>query len=132
MENEVVRVKVLDLGAALAAGFVPDNGFLKNPKTGASISQSTFTSVANTVQKAIRTGADVYPVTIGGVIYHAGLISAEVQSAKFKTTGGANKELIRFEDNSLGLDHMNGNAVDVLSIETIAAVHEDGKKTAKA
>lgn len=129
MENDIIRVKVLGLGAALAAGFVPDQGYLKNAKTGASISQTTLTAMANTVQKGIKTGADSYPVTINGTIFHEGLISAEVQKHEFKNTSGQKKELVRFDDGSLGLDHLNGS-VDVLTVETIAAVHADGKKTA--
>lgn len=125
MENEIIRVKVLGLGAALAAGYVPDQGYFKNPKTGASISQATFACKAGQVCKALKTGAEMYPVMIDGVIYHKGLISVELQKAKFKTAHGASKELVRFEDGSLGIDHLNG-AVDVLSVETIAAVHKDG------
>lgn len=124
MENEVIRVKVLGLGAALAAGFVPDNGHLKNQKTGASIPQHVFSANAGQVKKAIKTGADLYPVTIDGVIYHNGLISAETRSVKFQTQFNQKKELVRFEDGSLGIDHLNGT-VDVLSVELIEAVHKD-------
>lgn len=128
MENDIIRVKVLGLGSALAAGFVPDQGHLKNPKTGASINQATFTQYAGTVRKAIKTGADSYPVTIDGVIFHEGLISAEVQKTEFKNSAGQKKELVRFDDGSLGLDHLTGT-VDVLTVETIAAVHSDGKRS---
>lgn len=134
MENDVIRVKVLGMGAALKAGFVPDQGYLKNAKTGASISQqtlATLATLANTVQKGIQTGADSYPVTINGTIFHEGLISAEVQKQEFKNNLGQKTELVRFDDGSLGLDHLNGT-VDVLTVETIAGVHADGKKSSKA
>lgn len=121
-EGDIVRVKVLGLGAALAAGFVPDQGYLKHSKTGASISQNTFAGKAGTVQKAIQTGAGMYPVTIEGVIYHEGLVSAETGSAKYTTNGGAKRELVRFNDNTLAVDLLNGQ-FEVIPTEALSEAH---------
>lgn len=122
MENDIIRVKVLGMGAALSAGFVPDQGHLKHPKSGASIPQSTFAANAGKIRKAIQTGATTYPVTIEGVIYHEGLVSAEAQKVEYKTSEGSKRELVRFHDGSLAIDRLNGE-FEVVTADQIEAVY---------
>jgi hypothetical protein len=102
-EGDIVRVRVLGLGAALAAGYLPgDNGYLKSAK-GHSISQAVLTKYAGSVQKGFATGADSYPVLIDGVIFHEGLVSAEAAASKYTGANNAKRELIRFEDGTLAI-----------------------------
>ena len=131
MENDIVRVKVLGLGAALAAGYVPDNGYLKHAASGSSIAQNTLTGMANTIQKGTSTSADKYPVVIGGVIFPKGLVVAEAQSVKYKRADGASREAIRFEDGTTAIETAPGQ-YEVLTAETLHELHKDERKTAKA
>lgn len=132
--NKVVQVKVLSLGAALAAGFVPDGSLLKNPKTGAAISQSTFQSASGKVRKGIQTGNEQYPVTIDGAIFHEGLVSPEVKKVEYKDMDGAAYEIYRFADDSIGL-HKPGSwsypiLIDVAVLEAVTT-DEESAKTSK-
>lgn len=121
-ENQVVSFRVLSLGEALNAGFIPDGQNLRHKETGATLAQSTLNSHAGAILKGVGTGNAEFPVTLNGSILHKNFISKEVKRLQQTDKTGRKYDLVAFEDGAVFVDVPSSGFVLPLSLHDLNAI----------